>query len=62
VPGGIQIEPALSRQDLAEWAGTTLYTVSRLLNAWRKRGLVEVGRRRVVLRRPRGLEVLAAGG
>ncbi|CAM2068528.1 Crp/Fnr family transcriptional regulator [Sulfidibacter corallicola] len=37
----------LSRQDMAEMIGTTLYSVSRILQGWKADGLVEVGRRRV---------------
>lgn len=35
--GGIVIELSFSRQDLAEMAGTTLYTVSRTLSNWENR-------------------------
>ena len=44
---------ALSRQDLAEMTGTTLYTVSRLLSAWEGEGLVAGGRERAVRSRRR---------
>lgn len=46
---GVLIDMPLSRQDLAEMTGTNLYSVSRILSAWEKRGLVEAGRERVVL-------------
>jgi len=49
----------LTRQDLAELTGTTLYTVSRTLSAWQRRGLVDVGRTRVVIREPHGLVTIA---
>ena len=39
--------------------GTTLHTVSRTLSAWEERGLVEVGRQRVVVRDQQGLLALA---
>ncbi len=48
---GILIDLPLSRQDLAEMTGTTLYTVSRILSGWEAAGLVEVGRERVVIKR-----------
>jgi len=51
----VRIELPLSRQDLAELAGTTLHTVSRVLSAWEHRGLVESGRLRVTIRSPRDL-------
>jgi CRP/FNR family transcriptional regulator, nitrogen oxide reductase regulator len=55
VDAGVLIEFGLSRQDVAELTGTTLYTVSRTLSAWEKQDLVELGRERVVLRDPAGL-------
>jgi CRP/FNR family transcriptional regulator, nitrogen oxide reductase regulator len=57
--GGILIDLPLSRQNLAEMTGTTLYTVSRILSQWETQGLVETGRERVVIRRPHGLVVIA---
>lgn len=59
VESGTLIDFPLTRQDLAEMTGTTLYTVSRLLNAWSEGGLVEVGRGRVVVRSESGLEEVA---
>jgi CRP/FNR family transcriptional regulator, nitrogen oxide reductase regulator len=56
---GILIDLALSRQDLAEMTGTTLFTVSRILSAWEAAGLVEIGRERVVIRRGHGLVRIA---
>ncbi len=56
---GLLIDFPLSRQDLAEMIGTTLHTVSRTLSAWEERGLVEVGRQRVVVRDQQGLLALA---
>jgi CRP-like cAMP-binding protein len=46
---GIEISFPLSRQDLAEMCGTTLHTVSRTLSAWEERGIVDCGRRRVIV-------------
>lgn len=46
---GILIDLPLSRQDLAEMTGTNLYSVSRILSAWEKQGLVQAGRERVSL-------------
>lgn len=59
VAGGILIDLPMSRQNLAEMTGTTLYTVSRILSQWEAQGLVETGRERVVIRRPHGLVVIA---
>lgn len=56
---GILIDLALTRQDLAEMTGTTLYTVSRILSQWETQGLVRSGRERVVIRWPHGLVTIA---
>ena len=40
---------SLDRVDPAEFAGATLYTVSRTLSAWQQAGIVASGRRRVVV-------------
>lgn len=55
------IELMLSREDLAEISGTTLYTVSRVLADWQRRGLVETGRERVKVLRPHELVRIAEG-
>jgi CRP-like cAMP-binding protein len=55
--GGIDL--AFSRQDLAEMTGTTLYTVSRCLSAWEKRGIITTGRERVTVLDPHGLVRIA---
>ncbi len=59
VEGGVLIDLQLSREDLAKMTGTTLYTVSRVLSEWEGQGIVELGRERVVIRRPHGLVALA---
>jgi CRP/FNR family transcriptional regulator, nitrogen oxide reductase regulator len=46
---GIEIDFPISRQDIAEMTGTTLYTVSRLMSAWDDRGILHGGRQRIVL-------------
>jgi CRP-like cAMP-binding protein len=46
---GILIDVPLSREDLAESAGTTVYSVSRLLQRWERAGWVRSGRGRVVV-------------
>lgn len=56
---GVLIDMPLSRQDLAEMNGTTLYTVSRILSEWESRGLVAAGRERVEIRAPHGLVSIA---
>jgi CRP-like cAMP-binding protein len=56
-----QIELPLSQQDIAEAAGSTIFTVSRTLSEWEKRGLIETGRGRIVMRNPHGLVKIAEG-
>lgn len=56
---GILLDLPLSRQDLAEMTGTTLYTVSRILSGWEKQGFIEAGRERVVIRSPHDLLIIA---
>jgi CRP-like cAMP-binding protein len=45
----IELGVPLSRQDLAELAGTTLSTASRTVSAWDQQGIVETGRERIVI-------------
>ncbi len=58
---GVSIELLFSRQDLAEMAGTTLFTVSRVLSAWEKQGLISTGRERLTLINPHGVMKIAEG-
>lgn len=55
IDGGILIDIPITRQDIAEMSGTTLFTVSRTLNEWNRDGLLEIGRERVVIREPHAL-------
>lgn len=59
---GIEIDFPVSRQDIAEMTGTTLHTVSRLLSAWAKDGIVESGRKRITVVHPHRLVLIAEGG
>ncbi|PYM86514.1 MAG: Crp/Fnr family transcriptional regulator [Candidatus Rokuibacteriota bacterium] len=56
---GVLLDLALSRDDLAGLAGTTLYTVSRVVSSWQKRGLVKAGRTLFLIRRPNALVAIA---
>lgn len=56
---GILIDIPISREDLAELIGTTLYTVSRTLSKWEQQGLVKSGRERVTIVGEKGLEAIA---
>jgi CRP-like cAMP-binding protein len=59
VESGVLIDFPLSREDLAGITGTTLYTVSRILSGWEKRGLIETSRQRILIRSPHGLVIIA---
>lgn len=56
---GILLDLPLSRRDLAELTGTTLYTASRILSRWEARGLVATDRQRLLVRDLHGLVSLA---
>ena len=58
---GILIEIPLSRQNIADYSGTTLYTVSRTLSAWEKKGWIKSGRERIVVTDPHALVTFAEG-
>lgn len=60
VPEGLKVGFPISRQDLAEMAGTCLHTVSRTLTGWEAQGLVGCGRQRVLVRDLDGLRAVAA--
>ncbi len=59
VEAGILIDLPLSRQDLAEMTGTTLYTVSRVFTEWESQGLVRSKRQQVIILYPHGLVQIA---
>jgi CRP-like cAMP-binding protein len=44
-----EVEICLSREELAQMTGTTLFTVSRLLSAWEARGMVRPRREAVTI-------------
>lgn len=58
---GVLIAHPLTRQELAELAGTTLYTVSRTLSRWQAEGLLRSDQRRLVIRSPKRIEAIARG-
>jgi CRP-like cAMP-binding protein len=59
VEEGVLIDMPLSRQDLGEMTGTTLYTVSRILSNWESEGLIKTGRERIIVREPHRLVIIA---
>lgn len=58
---GIVIDIPLSRQNIADYSGTTLYTVSRTLSAWGKKGWIKSGREKIMVTDPHALVVFAEG-
>lgn len=61
-PEGIHIDIPLSRQNIADYSGTTLYTVSRTLSAWKKKGWIHSGREQIVVTDPHALVQFAETG
>lgn len=59
VDGGVLVDLPLSREDIAQMTGTTLFTVSRIVSRWEAAGLLEAGRQRMVIRNPHGLLKIA---
>jgi CRP/FNR family transcriptional regulator, nitrogen oxide reductase regulator len=57
VNGGVEI--SLSREELAQLTGTTLFTVSRLLSDWDQRGIVSTRREAVSVQNLRALVELS---
>ena len=59
-PGeAVDVEFPITRQDVAEMTGTTLFTVSRILSGWEQKGLVSGGRERISIRDPAKLREIA---
>jgi CRP-like cAMP-binding protein len=56
---GVRIDLPLSREDIAQMTGTTLYTVSRIISRFEADGLVEAGRQSIVVRNPHALTSIA---
>jgi len=55
------VEINLSRTDLAQLTGMTLFTVSRLLCQWEQRGIVLARREAVLIRSPQVLQTMCQG-
>ena len=49
---GVLLDLPLSREDLAQLTGTTVYTVSRIISRWEASGLLRAGRQQLVIRDP----------
>ena len=59
VDGAVEI--SVSREELAQMTGTTLFTVSRLFSAWEALGFVKPRREAVVIRNIESLRAIAKG-
>jgi CRP-like cAMP-binding protein len=55
---GGPVEVRLPQQDLADLVGTTRESVNKQLRTWEEEGIVELGRGRVVLKKPEALEAV----
>jgi CRP-like cAMP-binding protein len=58
-PQGITIAFPLRRKDIADIAGTTLYTASRIVTGWENKGLLSSQRRYLTLREPNSLQKIS---
>ena len=56
-----EVEVGLSREELAQMTGTTLFTVSRLLSAWEARGIVRPRREAVTICDVQSLRAVGSG-
>jgi CRP-like cAMP-binding protein len=59
IESGVLIDLPLSRDDIAQMTGTTLYTVSRIISRFEADGMLDAGRLRMVIRNPHGLLKIA---
>lgn len=57
---GIEITFPVTRANISDLTGTTLHTVSRLLSAWEKQGIVKSTRRHIVVTDPHRLVLLGS--
>jgi CRP/FNR family transcriptional regulator, nitrogen oxide reductase regulator len=59
VEDGVLVDLLITRQDIAEMTGTTIYTVSRTMSQWETQGIIKSGREKIIIRRPHQLVVIA---
>lgn len=59
VADGIEISFPITRANISDMTGTTLHTVSRLLSAWEKDGIVASTRKHIVVTAPHRLMLLS---
>lgn len=60
VVDGVEIDFPITRKDLSELTATTLHTVSRLMTAWERDGIVTSSRKRIVVCDPNRLAGLGS--
>ncbi len=59
VEHGIEIDFPITRQNISDMTGSTLHTVSRLLSAWEKDGIVASERKKITVTAPHRLVLLS---
>ena len=59
VDHGIEIDFPITRQNISDMTGSTLHTVSRLLSAWEKDGIVASEREKITVTAPHQLVLLS---
>ena len=59
-PHGIRIAHPITRQEIADLTGTSLFTVSRVMSGWEAAGLLRTGRGAVTIVDPEALETAAS--
>ncbi len=59
VDHGIEIDFPITRQNISDMTGSTLHTVSRLLSAWEKEGIVASERKKITVTAPHRLVMLS---
>lgn len=59
VDRGIEIDFPITRQNISDMTGTTLHTVSRLLSAWERDGIVVSERKKITVTEPHQLVLLS---
>lgn len=56
---GVLLDLEISRQDLAEMSGATVYSISRILSSWERAEILELGRKKILVRTPHALYQIA---
>ncbi len=59
VDDGVLLDLPLSREDVAQLTGTTMFTVSRIISRWESAGILRAGRQQLVIREPETLAAIA---